>query len=184
MLIQLHLDAVVLYALLLGHFIHHSHRSTTVAVARAAVLAVTVDPPLRCSSDSSITFNVIGVSSWFFPSGLFRHYRAPIAGVVSPSHRIRHGRCRAHFVPQSIQLRTSVGAYSRGEHVGAFAIVGDLAVIEISPVNDGVHHGQCRNTVSLTQVPPISLCGCLRVGTKGFLIFFVFQKILKVMILV
>ena len=125
---------MVLYALLLGHFIHHSHWSTTVAVARVAVVAVTVDLPLRCSSGSFIVFNVFGVSSWFFLSCLFRRYRAPVAGVVSPSHRIYHGRCRAHFVPQSIQLRTSVGAHSRGEHVGAFAIAGDLVVVEISPV--------------------------------------------------
>ena len=78
---------------------------------------------------------MIGVSSWFFPSGLFRRYRAPVAGVVSLSHRIRHGRCRAHFVPQSIQLRTLVGAHSRGEHVGAFAFVVGLTVGELAPVS-------------------------------------------------
>ena len=33
-----------------------------------------------------------------------------------------------------MQLVTSVGAHSRGEHVGAFAVAGDLAVGEISPV--------------------------------------------------
>ena len=34
-----------------------------------------------------------------------------------------------------MQLRTPVGAHSRGEHVGAFAIAGDLAVVEISLVS-------------------------------------------------
>jgi len=33
-----------------------------------------------------------------------------------------------------MQLVTSVGAHSCGEHVGAFAIAGNLAVGEISPV--------------------------------------------------
>ena len=125
---------MMLYDWLIAPFVHHSHWSTIVAVACSTVTAVTVDPPLLRSSDSSIAFNVIGVSSWFFLSGLFHRYQAPIVGVVSPSHHIRHGRCRAHFVPQSIQLRTLVGAHSRGEHVGAFAIAGDLAVVEISPV--------------------------------------------------
>ena len=37
-----------------------------------------------------------------------------------------------------MQLVTSVGAHSRGEHVGAFAIAGDLAVDEISPVKAAV----------------------------------------------
>ena len=34
-----------------------------------------------------------------------------------------------------MQLVTSVGAHSCGEHVGAFAIAGNLAVGEISPVS-------------------------------------------------
>ena len=100
----------------------------------SAVIAVTVDPPIRCSSGSSIAFNVFGVSFWFFPSCLFNHYRTCFAGTVSLSHRVRYGRCRARLVQRSMQLVTSVGAHSRGEHVGAFAVAGDLAVGEISPV--------------------------------------------------
>ena len=125
---------MLLYARLVDHFVHRSHRSIAVIEDCSAVIAVTVDPPLRCSSGSSIAFNVFGVSYRFFPSCLFHRYRAPVAGVVSPSHRVRHGRCRAHFVPQSMQLGTSVGAHSHGEHVDAFAVAGDLAVVEFSPV--------------------------------------------------
>ena len=33
-----------------------------------------------------------------------------------------------------MQLRTAVGAHSRGEHVGTIAIVGELAVGEFAPV--------------------------------------------------
>jgi len=33
-----------------------------------------------------------------------------------------------------VQLRTAVGAHSRGEHVGAVVIAGDLTVGEESPV--------------------------------------------------
>ena len=50
--------------------------------AAAAVVTVTVDPPLRCSSGSSIAVNVFGVSSWFFPSGLFHRSQSAIAGVA------------------------------------------------------------------------------------------------------
>ena len=35
-------------------------------------------------------------------------------------------------------LVTSVGAHSRSEHVGAFAVTGDLAVGKISPVKAAV----------------------------------------------
>jgi len=128
---------VLLYDWLFDPFDHRSRLNAVTDVVSAAVIAVTVDLPLLCSSDSSIAFNVIGVSSWFFPSGLFHCYRSSITGVAPPCSRICHGRCRAHFVPQSIQLRTSVGAHSRGEHVGAFAIAGDLAVVEISLVSAG-----------------------------------------------
>ena len=37
-----------------------------------------------------------------------------------------------------MQLRTAVGAHSRGEHVGVVAIAGDLAVVEISPVKAAI----------------------------------------------
>ena len=62
-LFQLHLDAVVLYALLLGHFFHHSHWNIAIVVARAAAAAVIIDPVLCCSSGSAIYSNVFVVSS-------------------------------------------------------------------------------------------------------------------------
>ena len=72
----------MLYDRLIAPFIHRSHRNIVTDVVRAAVLAVTVDPPLRCSSGSSIAFNVFGVSYRFFPSCLFHRYRSPITGVA------------------------------------------------------------------------------------------------------
>ena len=85
----------MLYDWLIAPFIHRSHRNAVTDVVRVAVLAVTVDPPLRCSSGSSIAFNVFGVSSWFFPCCVFKRYRAPVAGVASPSRRVRHGQRQA-----------------------------------------------------------------------------------------
>ena len=79
---QLRLDPVLLYDWLFDPFDHRSRLNTVIDVVSAAVIAVTVDPPLLCSSDSSIAFNVIGVSSWLFPSGLFHRYRSPITGVA------------------------------------------------------------------------------------------------------
>ena len=73
---------MVLCILLFDHFLHCSHRNSITDVVRTAVIAVTVDPPIRCSSGSSIAFNVFGVSSWFFSCGLFHRYRSPIAGVA------------------------------------------------------------------------------------------------------
>ena len=83
MLFLIRLDPVLLYDGLFDPFDHRSRLNAITDVVRAAVIAVTVDPPLRCSSGSSITFNVIGVSSWFFPSRLFHHYRSPVTGVAS-----------------------------------------------------------------------------------------------------
>ena len=123
---------------LIAPFVHRSHQSTAIAVARSVMISMTVDPPIRCSSGSSIAFNMFGVGSWFFPCGLFHRYWSLVAGVVSPSCLVRHGRCRARFVQRSMQLGTSVGAHSCGEHVGAFAIAGNLAVSEISPVEAAV----------------------------------------------
>ena len=83
------------FARLVDHFVHCSHRSIAVVEDCSAVIAVTVDLPIRCSSGSSIAFNVFGVSSWFFPCCLFKIYRAPVAGIASPSRRVRHGRRQA-----------------------------------------------------------------------------------------
>ena len=116
-------------------FCHYSHRIALTDDLCFAVTTVNVDPPLCCSSGLSIAFNVIGVSSWFFLCLLFHRFRFRFAGVVPPSRRVRHGRCRAHFVPQSLQLRTSVDAHSRGEHVGAFAFAVELTVGEFAPVS-------------------------------------------------
>ena len=135
MYVRLHLDAVVLNPLLLGHFAHCSHRFAVVDDLCFAVTTVNVDPPLCCSSGLSIAFNVIGVSSWFFLCLLFHRFQFHFVGVAPPSRRVRHGRCRAHFVPQSLQLRTSVDARSHGEHVGAFAFAVGLTVGELAPVS-------------------------------------------------
>ena len=62
---------MLLYDRLFDPFDHRSRLNAITDVVSAAVIAVTVDPPLLCSSDSSIAFYVIGVSSWLFPSGLF-----------------------------------------------------------------------------------------------------------------
>ena len=83
---------MVLCARLVDRFVYCSHRSIAVVEVCSAVVAVTVDPPIRCSSGSSIAFNMFGVSFWFFPSYLFNHYHTCFAGVVSPSRRVCHGR--------------------------------------------------------------------------------------------
>ena len=111
----------MLCARLVDRFVHRSHRSIAVVEDCSAVIAVTVDLPIRCSSGSSIAFNVFGVSSWFFLCLLFHHFQFCFAGVAPPSRCVRHGRCRAHFVLQSLQLRALVDVHSRGEHVGAVA---------------------------------------------------------------
>ena len=54
---------MLLYDRLFDPFDHRSRLNVVTDVVRAAVLAVTVDPSLRCSSGSSIAFNVFGVSS-------------------------------------------------------------------------------------------------------------------------
>ena len=89
---------MVLCAQLVDRFVHRSHRSIAVVEDCSAVIAVTVDPPLRCSSGSSITFNMIGVSCWCFLDPLFNCYRALVVDIVSLSHRIRHGRRQACIV--------------------------------------------------------------------------------------
>ena len=91
MYLQLRLVPVMLCARLVDRFVHCSHRSIAVVEDCSAVIAVTVDPPIRCSFGSSIAFNVFGVSSWFFSCDLFHRYRCPIAGVLSSSRRVRHG---------------------------------------------------------------------------------------------
>ena len=53
---------------------------------------------------------------------------------MQPHRRGHHGRSHARFVQRSMLLVTSVGAHSRSEHVGAFAVAGDLAVGENSPI--------------------------------------------------
>ena len=73
---------MLLYDRLFDPFDHRSRLNAVTDVVRAAVIAVTVDPPLRCSSGLSIAFNVFGVSSWFFPSCLFHRYRSPIANIA------------------------------------------------------------------------------------------------------
>ena len=87
MLFLIHLDPVMLYDQLLGPFVHHSRRNITTDDPCSAVIAVTVDPPIRCSSGSSIAFNVFGVSFWFFPSCLFNCYRTcfTVTGLLSPA---------------------------------------------------------------------------------------------------
>ena len=45
---------MVLCDRLFDPFVHRSHWSIAVVVASAAVIAVTVDPPLRCSSDLAL----------------------------------------------------------------------------------------------------------------------------------
>ena len=72
---------MLLYDWLFDPFDHRSRQNVVAVMVRAAMIAVIVDPPLRCSSGSSIAFNVFGVSSWFFPSCLFHCYRSPIASV-------------------------------------------------------------------------------------------------------
>jgi len=76
---------------LIAPFVHHSHWKIAVTVDCSAVIAATIDPPIRCSSGSSIAFNVFGVSFWFFLSCLFNRYRTCFAGVAPPSHRVLHG---------------------------------------------------------------------------------------------
>ena len=126
---------MLLYDRWLDPFDHRSRQNTATNDPCSAVIAVTVDPPLRCSSGLSIAFNVIGVSSWFFLCLLFHRFLVRFTGVAPPSRRVRHGQCRAHFVPQSLQLRTSDDARSHGEHVGAFAFAVGLTVGELAPVN-------------------------------------------------
>ena len=126
---------MVLNLLLLGRFAHCCRRFTAVNDLCFAVTTVNVDPPLCCSSGLSIAFNVIGVSSWFFLCLLFHRFQFHFVGVAPPSRRVRHGRCRAHFVPQSLQLRTLVDAHSREEHVGAFAFAVGLTIDELAPVS-------------------------------------------------
>ena len=79
---QLRLDPVLLYDKLFDPFDHRSRLNAVTDMVSAVVIAVTVDPPLLCSSDSSIAFNVIGVSSWFFPSGLFHRYQSAVVGIA------------------------------------------------------------------------------------------------------
>ena len=52
----------MLYDRLIAPFVHCSHRSTTAAVARTAVAAVTVDQHLRYSSDLALCSIMFGVS--------------------------------------------------------------------------------------------------------------------------
>ena len=80
---------MLLYDRLFDPFDHRSRLNDVTDVVSAAVIAVTVDSPLCHSSGSSITFSVFGVSSWFFPCCVFKRYRAPVAGVASPSRRVR-----------------------------------------------------------------------------------------------
>ena len=117
---QLRLDPVLLYDWLFDPFDHRSRLNTVTDVVSAAVIAVIVDPPLLCSSNSSIAFNVIEVSSWFFLCLLFHHFRFHFAGIALPSRHVRHGWCRAHFVPRSMPLVMSVGAHS----LTAYLLVG------------------------------------------------------------
>ena len=135
MYLRLRLDAVVFNPLLLGCFAHCSRRFTIVDDLCFTMTTVNVDSPLCCSSGLSIAFNVIGVSSWFFLCLLFHHFWFRFAGVAPPSRRVRHGRCRVHFVPQSMQLRTLVDAQSRGEHVSAIAFAVGLTGGEFSSVS-------------------------------------------------
>ena len=71
---QLRLDPVLLYDRLFDPFDHRSRLNAVTDVVSTAVIVVTVDPPLLCSSDSSIAFNVIGVSYWCFLDPLFNYY--------------------------------------------------------------------------------------------------------------
>jgi len=133
-LLQLRLDAVVLNILLIACFDHRSHRSFAFAEVCSAVIAVNVDPPIRCSSGSSIAFNMFGVSFWFFPSYLFNRYRSPVAGVAPSSRRVRHGRCRARVVQQSVRFVPPIDAPHRCDHGGTLAVAVDLTGGEKSPV--------------------------------------------------
>jgi len=61
-LLQLHLVAVMLCALLLDRFVHRSHRNIAVVVACSAVVAVNVEPLHRCSFGPALCSVVFGVS--------------------------------------------------------------------------------------------------------------------------
>ena len=73
---------MLLYDRLFDPFDHRSRLNAITNVVSAVVIAVTVDPPLLCSFDSSNAFNVIGVSSWFFLSCLFHCYRSSVVGIA------------------------------------------------------------------------------------------------------
>ena len=53
---------MMLYGRLIAPFVHRSHRSTTVAVARTVVAAVSVDPRHRCFSGLALCSIMFGVS--------------------------------------------------------------------------------------------------------------------------
>ena len=74
LLLQLRLDAVVLCAQLIDHFLHRSRRSIAVVEICSAVTVVTVEPCLCCFSGSASDSSVFGVSSRFYPSCLFHRY--------------------------------------------------------------------------------------------------------------
>ena len=101
---------MLLYDRLFDPFDHRNRLNAVTDVVSAAVIAVTVDLPLLCSSDSSIAFNVIGVSSWFFPSGLFHRYRSSVVGIAPPCSRVRHGRRQACIPLQLVLIVHSIDA--------------------------------------------------------------------------
>ena len=74
--------AMMLCALLLDHFVHRSHRSTIADVVRTAVIAMTDDELLRCSSSPFFCLSVFGVSSWCFLGLLFNRYRPGFTDVA------------------------------------------------------------------------------------------------------
>ena len=90
---------MLLYDQLFDPFDHRSRLNAVTDVVSAAVIAVTVDPPLRRSSGSFIAFNMFEVSSWFFPSCLFQRYRSPVTGEAQPCSHGCHGRCCARSSP-------------------------------------------------------------------------------------
>ena len=73
---------MMLIALFLDHFIHHSRRSTAIDDRCSAVVAVHADPPSCCSSGLTIDSNAFGVSSWCFLGHLFKLYRFHVTGVA------------------------------------------------------------------------------------------------------
>ena len=72
----------MLYDRLFAHFVHRSHRSTTVAVACSAMTVVTIERRLQCSSGLVLCSVTFGVSYWCFLGHLFKLYRSHIASVA------------------------------------------------------------------------------------------------------